>query len=110
LRGNAARRRSALASRSRLRGRTRRLPARPFERNVTCSRRGFQRNFNARAGIGESFGGKPQPFARSAHFAVNRPQGPNAMIRGILKALLVGWIAKKFLDRRDDRGEPVRRA
>jgi uncharacterized membrane protein YeaQ/YmgE (transglycosylase-associated protein family) len=31
------------------------------------------------------------------------------MIRGILKAIIVGWIAKKFLDRRDDRG-PVRRA
>ncbi len=30
------------------------------------------------------------------------------MIRGILKALIVGWISKKFLERRADR-EPVRR-
>lgn len=29
------------------------------------------------------------------------------MIRGILKALLVGWIAKRFM-RREDR-EPIRR-
>ena len=30
------------------------------------------------------------------------------MLRGILKAVIFGWIAKKFLNRRGDR-QPVRR-
>ena len=78
-----------------------------------AARRSFAATAASPSGAGRRRDRTPAPRSRRnrrgcrAFYPLNE-QGTHAMIRGIIKLLLVGWIAKRVLRRHE--GEPTRPA